>query len=139
MPKLGASMPDIKTTFDPLPEGQYPATIKSIEHKPAKSGKPMIVLTFELTAEAGDNKGRQLFENITLVTDTGERNEAGLRSLKRITENLLGEERANDPDFDTDELLSLPCVLFVKQESRKDPDDESKQIIGNKIKKVLPQ
>jgi hypothetical protein len=134
MPKIGASMADIKTTFDPLPEGEYPATIKAVEQKKSRTGKDMIVITYELTADAGDNKGRQLFDNITLQKDNGERNEAGLRGFKRIVENLLGEERASDDDFDTDELLSVPCVLFVKQESYEDAGETK---ISNRVKKVL--
>lgn len=134
MPKLGANLADISTAYEVMPEGMYPALLKKVTEDISKSSKiPMLVVEFSITE--GDFKGRPMTQYYMLKDKDGQPSKPGLSNFKRLIENTLGEDRANDPDFDTDELLDQEVELFVKQESYK--NDAGEDVPSNKIKKVL--
>ena len=136
MPKLGASLADISMKVTPITPGAHRARIAAAEMGKSKNNVPMVTLTYEITE--GEFKGRKLSDYFTTQTKTGEPNEAGLRGLKRIIAATLGEDRANDDDFDTDELVGADVDVVVKQETYKDPDDPTaEETIQNKVKKVV--
>lgn len=136
MPKIGATLADISTVIKPIDAGSYPAEITDVEHTESKkSHVPMVAVTYTLGGDS-EFKGRKITDYFTLQTTKGEPNEAGLRGLKRLIVAACGEDRANDPDFDTDELQGQPVELVIKQEQYEDEDSGETQI-SSKVKKVL--
>lgn len=135
MPKLGASLADISLVMKPIDEGPYAAEIGEVSNSPSKNHIPMIAITYSIT-EPGEFVGRKITDYFTLQTSKGEPNEAGLRGLKRVITAALSEDRANDEDFDTDELTGAAVTLYIKQEMYK--DDAGDEQPSNKVKKVLP-
>ena len=136
MPKIGATLADISTIIKPIDPGSYPAEITDVEHKESKTSKvPMVSITYTLGGDS-EFKGRKLTDYFTLQTTKGEPNEAGLRGLKRVIVAACGEDRANDEDFDTDELQGQVVEVVVKQETYEDESGDEQ--ISSKVKKVLP-
>lgn len=136
MPKIGATLADISTVIKPIDPGSYPAEISNVEHTTSKkSHVPMIAVEYTLGGDS-EFKGRKITDYFTLQTTKGEPNEAGLRGLKRVIVAACGEDRANDEDFDTDELQGQLVEVVVKQEEYE--DDQGETQVSGKIKKVLP-
>ena len=135
MPKLPGSLADVSTTFVPMPEGSYSAIIESVDlGKSSKSKVPMITVEYKII-DNEEFKNRKLYDYFTLETKSGEPNEAGMRSLKKLIIAALGEDRANADDFDTDELEGQQVTLVVKQEQYEDEGGDEQ--VSNRVKKVL--
>lgn len=136
MPKLPSSLSDVSTTIVPMEEGTYSATISEVEVGKSKSKLDMVTITYKIQ-DHDQYKGRELRDYFVLETKEHEPNESGLRNLKRLIVATLGEDRANDEDFDTDELQGQQVTLVVKQDSYEDKDS-GEEVVNNKVKKVLP-
>lgn len=135
MPKIPGGLSDVSTDNPVLPDSTYPVTITEMEFKRAGTGAQMFAMVSEV--REGDSKGFHLYENIVIINKDGERNEAGLRRLKKVIEQLVGKEAANNDDFDTDELIGIDAEAVVTIKSRPDPDDSEKQIPENRIKRFV--
>lgn len=99
---------EVKTEFEPLPVGQYPAVVSEIERvaESKKSGQPFLKFTFRVTME--EYEGRKLFDNYSLSADA-------LWKLAKTLEALgypvVGKKIALDYQM----LLGAPCQLVVGQ------------------------
>lgn len=146
MPKLPKGLADVSTSAPPaLPDGKYLAKIDDVEVGKSKKKKDMITVAFKLydpTTVEIDGKvvqvaGRIIKNYYVLEQNNGEVNEGGYRDFKRLVIAALNsEDKANDPDFDTDELEGEDVMLVLKQDSYEDEDDGS-ETPTNRIKKVL--
>lgn len=139
MPKIPGGMADISTARRIAPPQVYNVRIESVELTQSSTKLPMFVTVTAIldeTSDTGENvKGILMFENFTFQTKTGERNEAGLRAFKRVAEQTLGEEAANDEDFDSDALVGWQGLAQVDVESYVDKNDEEQQ--KNVVKRYI--
>lgn len=117
MPKIRASMADVSSEYTPVEPGIHRYEIEDCEEKVnTDSGVERVhyVLTNRIVKvlEDGDEKdvGRKVNVRIHIHTKKGELNEIGLAQLKRFFEVTVGDERANDPEADTDELKGQQFV-----------------------------
>ena len=135
MPLLPTSLTEISTEFPVLAAGTYPARIvESTMGKSSKSQVDMLILQYEVRDEE-NNLTVKIWEYYTFQTREGKVNEAGLRQLKRLIVALFGEDTANDPNFDTDNLKDLDCQVVVKQVTEKNQNDEDE--LRNRITRVM--
>lgn len=138
MPQLPVGLADIKTDFPTIEPGEYRARIEKPEMGESRSKSPMLTLKYKI--QDGEYKGQVVFQRITFLKRDKTPNEAALRELKRVVEALLGEDRANDPAFDTDELNGLDCTIVVEQRSwvQDEGTPNEKRGVAAEIQRVLP-
>ena len=132
MARINATLADVSMTIQAMPEEEYEIKIDKITSGKSKNNSDM--LTIESVVTDGDYKGRRLYDYITFTQKNGEPNEAGLRRLKRLIAGTLGEDRANDPDFDTDELLNVMLKAYIIQE---ESEYQGETTIQNRIKRYI--
>ena len=97
-----------KGNFDPIPPGEYEATIIAEEDKVAKSGNGEYVkLTVQVLS--GPYKGRLLWENLNLVHTNDQTVEIAAQTLASIR-HATGVDRPKT----TAELLHKPIKVKVK-------------------------
>lgn len=139
MPKVGASMANVSTSFVPVTPDTYLVTLEKPELK-TKEGRNTFNVKSVIVAgdETGvENAGRSLFDNISMHKKDGEPNEFGSIQLKRYIEAAFPESKEWDEqtwdDFDTDALAGRQVkVVVVIEPDQKDPD-----VKYNKTKRVL--
>ena len=105
MPRISTpvSLKDIKSGFDPIPEGSYLVRVVTIQHIPtSKSGNPY--LKFEFEVSEGDHTGRKLWANASLQSQA-------LWKLRQILEAFGAS--FDDAGFDTDDLVGLEAIAVV--------------------------
>lgn len=104
----------VKTSFEPVPAGNYGVSIVKAEQKLAKSsGKPMIAVQYRVS-EPEEHEGRILFDNFSLQPQA-------LWKLKTILEALDWPGVDEDGlEFTADELLGAELVVSVIQEPGRD-------------------
>ena len=98
--------------FEPLPKGQYVASITDAKVGPLKSGKGQAVqLTWQVE---GDSKyaGRLIFDRVIVVHESAEATKFGRRKLKDIADAC----GVKDSITDLSVLLNKPCSIYVKIE-----------------------
>ncbi len=101
MPKIELDVTQAKA-LEPLPPGLYPVVIQQARLDESSTGKPMLVLDFEVTD--GDHVGRHVFTNVVLTKEAD----------WRIKQLLDAAGVYYDADgFDSDELLGRSLVVRV--------------------------
>jgi uncharacterized protein DUF669 len=116
--------------FQPLPVGNYAATIVDAKVGPLKSGKGQAVqLTWEVE---GDSKyaGRLIFDRVIVAHESAEAMKFGRRKLKDIADAC----GVKDSITDLTVLLNKPCSVYVKIEQ----DDAGEYPPKNRIGRVKP-
>ena len=69
--------PEAITSFEPLPPGWYPATVKTTEKATSKNGHEYLLVEFEITG--ADYAGRRVWENLNLWHPTESTQKRGQR------------------------------------------------------------
>ncbi len=140
MPKL-TGMATVSTKDRVAPEGKYELLISEIEDTKSKAKKSkMLVVTTQITDNDEDVAGIQMRTYCVYEDAKGEAMEGGLRRMKKIVEQTLGEEAANDPEFDTDELKGWRgegLVGIEEYEDENEPDPEKKTKQRNYVKRYF--
>jgi hypothetical protein len=146
MPNIEGGMADISTAYRIADERTYRVKIDKIEQTKTKKDKlAMLVVTTVIQDDDDAVRGIQMNTYCVLEKSAekgGGRNEAGLRTFKKIVEQTLGEDAANDPDFDTDELVGWEGEALVKVEDYEDPtepDPERKNKQRNYVARYFPK
>ncbi len=145
MPKVGASLSDVSTTFVPVDPDMYHCTFKQPEMT-TKNERTTIVV--ELTVVSGeetgaDNAGRVIRDRISMHKKDGTPNEFGATQLKRYIEaGIPDSEDWSDErwdDFDTDELTGCEAMLAVTIEEYDEalPGGRKQVNKTNRVKRVL--
>jgi hypothetical protein len=100
---------NVKSNFDPLPEGNYSCTVFSIEEKKSQAGNPY--LNFQLKIQGGDFDGRRAFYIASLLPQS-------LWNLKQVLQALgmSEEELKGNFDLDTSDLLGRECDITIEWE-----------------------
>jgi hypothetical protein len=139
MPKVGASMANVKTTFVPVEPDLYLVTLEKPGYS-VKEGRATYTVQSKIISgeETGaQNAGRVIFDNISMHKKTGETNDVGEAQLKRYIEAAFPESKEWSEeqweDFDTDELAGHQVQLNVIIE----PDKNDPEVKYNRVKKVL--
>jgi hypothetical protein len=115
--RLDFNIEDAKSGFDAIPGGMYPARIGEANLTMASTGKPMIVVVWEITE--GEFAGRKIFDNIVTSVQF---------KIKQYAE-LAGV--ASGAELETNDLLGAEAMLtLIQQEYEGEP--------RNKIKKIEP-
>lgn len=120
------------TSYEPLPEGKYPAVITASEKKPTKAGTgSFLLLTFQLLE--GLYKGRQLFVRLNLDNP----NETAVQYAKAELSAICRAVGVMAPQ-DSAELHNLPLMIIVIRKKRNDTGGITNEISGYEAKETPP-
>jgi len=146
MPKVGASLSDVSTTFVPVDPDMYHCTFEKPEMT-MKNDRTTIVVEMKIVSgeETGAaNSGRTIRDRISMHLKDGSPNEYGAVQLKRYVEaGIPDSEDWSDTrwdDFDTDELTGCEALLAVTIEEYEEklPGGRKQMNKTNRIKRILP-
>jgi hypothetical protein len=113
--------------FEPLPKGQYVASITDAKVGPLKSGKGQAVsLTWEV--EGDKYAGRLIFDRVIVNHESAKAMKFGRQKFKDIA-TACG---ITDQITDLSVLLNKPCLVSVKIEE----DDSGEYAPKNRITRV---
>jgi len=119
----------VKTEFEPMAEGYYPAVLEEWEAGNAKSGKkgPKVDLTWEVSE--GPEEGRKLFRTFSL-------DRKALWAFKQALVRMGVDQESLEGPVDLDDIMSevvgAACVLLVGQH-------EYDGTMRNNVKSVWPE
>jgi len=111
--------------FQPLPAGNYVATIVDAKVGPLKSGKGQAVL-LQWEVQGGANQGRLIFDRVIVAHESAEAMKFGRRKLKDIAEAC----GVKDSITDLSVLLNKQCSVRVKVEQDKNGEYPPRNGIG---------
>jgi hypothetical protein len=117
--------------FEPLPKGQYVASITDAKVGPLKSGKGQAVqLTWEVE---GDSKyaGRLIFDRVIVQHESSAAMKFGRQKFKDICTAVGAAGQITDLSV----LLNRPCLVSVKIETDDSGEYAPKNVVG-RVKKV---
>jgi len=115
--------------FQPLPAGNYVATIVDAKVGPLKSGKGQaVLLQWEVQGDA--YQGRLIFDRVIVAHESAEAMKFGRRKLKDIADAC----GVKDSITDLTVLLNKPCSIYVKIEQ----DDAGEYPPQNRVGRVKP-
>jgi hypothetical protein len=121
--------PNEKGSTEPIPAGQYVASVFDASVGPLKSGKGQAVsLTFEI--EGGEYSGRRIFDRVIIAHESADAMRIGRAKLKDIAVACNVTEAITDLSV----LCHKPCWVTVKIES----DDTGQYPDKNRIGRVKP-
>lgn len=105
---INLDMTGVKTTFEPLPPGNYHVVVDEVEETVAKTGNPMLKITLSVLGK--ENEGRKLFMNCVLVP----------QSLWVLKQTLLAlgwpeDELEAEITLEPADLLDLEAIAVVSQ------------------------
>jgi hypothetical protein len=135
MGKIKASLADVSTEFFPIDPGEYEMEVVKVEETTSEDGRTVYAIVSKVS-DPGDFHGRQVWDRIHIHKKDGELNPVGLAQLKRYFEAVVGEERANSDDVDTDELIGGTFQAEVTIESYKDKQGKDRQ--NNRLRVFPP-
>jgi Protein of unknown function (DUF669) len=115
--------------FQPLPAGNYVATIVDAKVGPLKSGKGQAVL-LQWEVQGGANQGRLIFDRVIVAHESAEAMKFGRRKLKDIADAC----GVKDSITGLTVLLNKPCSIYVKIEQ----DDAGEYPPKNQVRRVKP-
>ena len=111
--------------FQPLPAGNYVATIVDAKVGPLKSGKGQaVLLQWEVQGDA--NQGRLIFDRVIVAHESAEAMKFGRRKLKDIADAC----GVKDSITDLSVLLNKPCSIYVKIEQDDAGEYPPKNVVG---------
>jgi hypothetical protein len=117
--------------FEPLPKGQYVASITKAEVGSLKSGKGQAVsLTWEVEGD-GKYAGRLIFDRVIIAHESAAAMKFGRQRFKDIATACGVTEQITDLSV----LLNKPCLVSVKIETDDNGDYPPKNRIG-RVKKI---
>lgn len=106
MPRI--NLAGVKTTFEAIPEGRYPAVFTGFKNKTNKNRDLMIVAEFTLKDD--EYSGQKAWNNFNI-------DETGTRYFKLFLIAMGASEEVVEGDFDSDEILPAfigdPCELVI--------------------------
>lgn len=146
MPKVGASLANVSTTFIPAAPDVYLCDITQVEFL-EKGGRVTVVVHNKIASgdETGaENAGREIIDRISMHKKDGAENEFGAIQLKRYAEAAIPEAKdwseEEWDEFDTDQLqgrqVSLAVIIETYDEEM--PGGAKEERKTNRIKRVLP-
>ena len=139
--KVNASLADVKTTYEPIPAGTDAefklAEISRDEETGAWNFKSV------LDEPGHEHYGKPVYDYMGFTTREGKDNKFARAQFKRYFEAIVGEERANAEDLDTDEILNgrFRGVVDIEEydsKKHKNPDGTPKKAQSNKFSAILP-
>ena len=147
MPKLQEDFSKISSSFEPLPENAdgYRMRLEEIEDQAANeetvaalaAGEKQPALIFQSVVTEGECEDRAHWDYVYLKKKNGKPNRIGLGRVKAYAEAILGKERANAQEIDTDELLKGEFLGVIKQRGYADKTT-GEQKLSSDLKKILP-
>ena len=111
MANISIDFSNVKSGFEPIPEGTYNAVVVEVEPRTSQAGKPY--LNWKLRLQGGEYDGRTVFYTTSLQP----------QSLWNLKDALIAlgfpKEQLNSPEFqlDTNDLLQLECCVVIKHET----------------------
>ena len=98
---LDYDLGDVKSDFEPLPEGQYMARLTECELVKSSTGKDMLKITWSVIE--GEFEGRRLWDNVVLSVDWKVKQYADLAGIE------------SGSSLDTDDFKGIEALLTVGQ------------------------
>lgn len=108
--------------FDPIPDGEYVASVVSCKEKTSQNGNAMFEMAYKV--EGGEHDGRQIFDNLTFTPKA-----MGMVKSKLIA---LGFPKDFAGEVSAEELIGLTCIIVVNTEKSEEYGDR------NRIKRCKP-
>jgi hypothetical protein len=117
-------------TFEPIPKGQYVASIKDAKAAPLKSGKGQAVsLTWEI--ESGEYENRLIFDRVIISHENADAMRIGRAKFKDIAVACDVTEAITDLAV----ICHKPCLVSVGIEADKEGQYPDKNKIA-RVKKI---
>lgn len=120
------SLKGVQAGFRTAKSGTKAVEFRKVEDKPARSGAQMISLMIVVTEE-GEDKGVIINENFVYQNADGQVNQAGLSRFKQMVLETLGEEAAEDENFDHERLLNWQGMAEIQLTSYDKKDGNGQQ------------
>jgi len=117
-------------SYEPLPAGQYTATIVDSEEKISQAGNRFVVLVFEVAE--GPHAGRKLWVNLNLYHPN-----ADIVKLARAELASICLAVGVPSPQDSGQLHHIPLVIDVKCAARKDTGELQNRVKGYTAKSVV--
>lgn len=114
---LDYDLENVKSDFEPLPEGQYFCKLTNCDLVKSSTGKDMLKIRW--TVLEGEFEGRQLFDNVVLSVDWKVKQYADLAGIESGT------------SLNTDDFVGIEALLTVGQ--REIPGRDT---LGNDVKAI---
>ena len=115
--------------FEPLPAGNYVASITDAQVGALKSGRGQAIsITWEI--QGGANHGRLVFDRVIVQHESADAMKFGRRKLKDICDAVGMKETLTDLTV----LRNKPCSIYVKVEH----DDAGEYPPKNGVRRVKP-
>lgn len=148
MPKIKGSLADVSTDYQLIEPDTYEFKVDEIEveeTKPSKDypeGQLLYIVISKVDQPGEEAHGRKVYDRIYWYKkakdgEPGGENEYSKIQLKRYFEAILGEERANEDDLDTDELKGGRFMAEVTIESWENKNT-GKSGQSNRLKNISP-
>ncbi len=104
----------VSSGFDPLPRGEYPVRVASVETKETgenskKPGEDYWNVSFDIVG--GEYEGRKLFTNFMLPPAY---DPFMLKGFLKATGNYTDDELESELDIDEDDLIGLEALAVVE-------------------------
>jgi len=112
----------VRTSRDPIPNGDYQVAIIEGEQKSTRSGEgEYLKLVFEVLE--GEHQGRKLFVNLNLHN----KNDTAVKIAREELAEICRALRITKPN-DSDELLNIPLLARVKCVKNRETQDMENKI-----------
>lgn len=145
MPKIGASLADISTEYVLIEPDTYEMKLEKLDitekdelkEDPEKKKQQEYLFISKVDQPGNDHHGKPVRDYVYLYKKDGTFNEYSLAQIKRYGIAIVGEDRVNEDDFDTDELLHGRFLAEVYIDSWKN-EKTGKEGQSNKLKNISP-
>lgn len=139
MARVNASLKDVSTKFEVAPAGDYEFKVVEIQ-KPTDDD---YIIISAIDEQGSPEYGKKVYDRFSFKKKDGGENRYGKAQLKRYFEAIVGEERANADDLDTDELLNgrfrgQISVEEWESKTKKDAQGNPAKGKSNSFETILP-
>lgn len=141
MARIRGTLADVSTEYQLVDPDTYEMKVSAveIEERPADGSNEHEQLTYIITSridEPGEHYNKPVRDYLWWFKKDGDPNEYTMATMKRYFIAVAGEDRANEEDLDTDELIGgrFLAEVYIDTYTRKDGSEGS----SNKIKNIVP-
>lgn len=135
--RIEADFTTISTEFTPIPAADEPYSfvLEEIEEGQTKGTPPLPQLIFKSKVTQGEHVNRMYNDYVVLKTKEGKANAIGLGRVKAYAEAILGKEKANGSELNTDDLKGGSFLGLIKADSY---EKDGKTVPTTRLVKILP-
>lgn len=139
MPKVKGSLADVQTEYVLIEPEVYEMKVDKIEAEEGEKtpdypeGQFTYIVISRVDQPGDEHHNKPIRDYINWFKKGGDVNEYSKINLKRYFEAIVGEERANEEDLDTDELIGgrFQAEVYIDSYTRKDGSEGKSNKLRN--------